>query len=120
MYRNHLKLLFLHLIILGLLLLAGFYVGCLFLYLFEIPCPCCGITRAWLFAFCGELKTAVRYHPLFFLIPVAVWLGLHQKLFPVKYAKGIQGLILIIATMTFFLYLYRAFYIRDSILWISP
>lgn len=45
--------------------------------IFGVPCPCCGVTRAWIAFLKGELLLAFRYHGLFPLIPVflvcAVW-----------------------------------------------
>ncbi len=48
--------------------------GCLLFNIFGIPCPSCGMTRAWLCFFFGEIKKAFYYHPLFFfaaIIPIA-------------------------------------------------
>ena len=40
---------------------------CLSIYLFDIPCPFCGMTRAHISLLKGEIKNAFTYNPLFFL-----------------------------------------------------
>ncbi len=46
-------------------------IGCVFRFMTGIPCPGCGMTRAWLTALRGDLAAAVAYHPLFWAVPVA-------------------------------------------------
>lgn len=40
-------------------------IGCPFRFLFGIPCPGCGMTRAWLSFLQGDFIGAFRWHPLF-------------------------------------------------------
>ncbi len=42
-----------------------------------IPCPGCGLTRAWVAVFHLQFRQAFFWHPLFWLIPAMalVWLG---------------------------------------------
>ncbi|HAL88466.1 MAG TPA: hypothetical protein DCO69_04980 [Clostridiales bacterium] len=54
-----------------LLLFVLFQYGCPFYNLTRIPCPCCGVTRAWLAFLRGDLGLALRYHALFLFIPFA-------------------------------------------------
>ena len=59
----------------GLLCLLLFILlryGCPFYRLTHIPCPCCGVTRAWLAFLHGDLAMALRYHALFPLVPAIV------------------------------------------------
>ena len=49
----------------GLLL----YCGCPVYRLTGIPCPGCGLTRAWRCFLAGDWKSAVGYHPLFLAAP---------------------------------------------------
>ena len=44
--------------------------GCLFRNLIGIPCPGCGMTRAWLCVLRMDLMAAFRYHPIFWGVPV--------------------------------------------------
>jgi hypothetical protein len=43
---------------------------CLFRRWTGIPCPTCGISRAWLAAFRLDPATAFYYHPMFWSVPV--------------------------------------------------
>ena len=45
---------------------------CLFRYWTGIPCPGCGLSRAWLSALRLDLSAAFRYHPMFWSIPVLI------------------------------------------------
>ena len=44
--------------------------GCPVYRLTGIPCPGCGLTRAWRCFLMGEWQLAVRYHPLFLPAPL--------------------------------------------------
>ncbi len=48
--------------------------ACLFRSLTGIPCPACGMSRAWLALLHGDLAGAFRYHPLFWTIPLLILL----------------------------------------------
>ena len=52
--------------IIALLLLFLWFSGyqCPLLFFFGIPCPFCGMTRAFLCLLSGDLTTAFYYHPL--------------------------------------------------------
>lgn len=62
------------LILLGVLsLLFVYYIQgslCIFYQLFGIPCPSCGMTRAYLHFLQGDLAEAFHFHPLFPLVPL--------------------------------------------------
>ena len=64
------KLLLLSGYILLLVILWELNVKCIFLSLFDIPCPGCGMTRALLAALRLDFKQALFYHPMFWSIPV--------------------------------------------------
>lgn len=55
-------------LILGLSLLLG--TGCLIRKYTGIPCPGCGLTRAWFSVLRLDLVAAFRYHPMFWSVPV--------------------------------------------------
>lgn len=44
-------------------------VGCPFYRVFHLPCPTCGVTRAWVSALQGQFLAAFRYHLFFPVIP---------------------------------------------------
>ena len=71
----------------GLVLLAWYLLElpCLFRYFFSIPCPGCGMTRAWMAALRLDFSAAFRWHPMFWCIPlIAVCILYDGKLFPGK------------------------------------
>ncbi len=47
-----------------------FTPACLIYSTFGIPCPTCGMTRAWLAALHLDFKTAFSMHPMFWSIPI--------------------------------------------------
>ena len=56
------------------LALADLWV-CPFRAVTGVPCPCCGITRAWQALLQGRVGQAFSLHPLFWALPpVVVWL----------------------------------------------
>ena len=59
------------------ILVTGFFIGvtygCFFKNTFDIICPSCGITHAWQAVFCGNLKSAIRLHPMFWFPPLALF-----------------------------------------------
>ena len=54
-------------------------IPCLFRTITGIPCPGCGLTRAYISAFHGDLKTAWYFHPLWWTIPILVIVALKVK-----------------------------------------
>ena len=47
---------------------------CLFKIVTGLPCPGCGLTRAFSAVMHGDMKSAFFFHPLFWLVPVAALL----------------------------------------------
>ena len=62
----------------ALLLWAALDLGCPFRHLIGVPCPGCGMSRAWLAVLAGNLGTAFRYHPMFWAVPVAALYALWE------------------------------------------
>ena len=50
--------------------------GCLFKKLIGIPCPACGMTRAYTAIFKGDFAAAFYYNPAWWTVPLAIALGL--------------------------------------------
>jgi len=76
-----------------LLLVAALYaspISCLFLHVFGIRCPGCGMTRALIAALQFDFKTAFSYHMMFWSIPLLYFCMLYDgKLFAEKYLNVI-------------------------------
>lgn len=47
-------------------------IGCVFRAVTGVPCPGCGMTRAWLALLRGDVASAIAYHPLFWAFPLAL------------------------------------------------
>ncbi|WP_010250865.1 DUF2752 domain-containing protein [Acetivibrio cellulolyticus] len=77
---------------------------CLFLNLTGIPCPSCGMTRAYVSLFRGNLSQAFSYHPLF-LMPFVIIFIMHEKIRSNK--KLYNGLIISLLVVIFGVYVAR-------------
>ena len=54
-------------------------IGCVFRTVTGIPCPGCGMTRAWLAVLRLDFAAALAYHPLFWIVPAAIALVCVQR-----------------------------------------
>lgn len=72
---------------------------CLFHNIYGIPCPTCGMTRAYSALLELDFKKAFMYHPLFCLVPLLV-LSYGRK----KYFYGIAGIFIFVWLIRMFLY----------------
>ena len=59
-------------------LILVFRPPCLIKAVFGIPCPACGITRAWLSALHLQFAAAFRFHPMFWSVPILYLYCLRQ------------------------------------------
>ena len=51
---------------------------CILYHLVGLPCPACGLTRAFISLAHFEFGQAFAYHPLFFMVPFVPLLGLER------------------------------------------
>ncbi len=51
-------------------------VGCLSKAIFGVPCPVCGMTRAYLSLLRFDLEAAMRYNPAFPVFPIICLFGI--------------------------------------------
>ena len=66
-----------------------FSVPCPFWALTDLPCPTCGMTRAWMAVFLLDFPTAFSYHPLFWTVPLLYLCYLYDgRLFATKRANA--------------------------------
>lgn len=68
-----------------------------------LPCPGCGLTRAYLSLFHGDISKAFRYHPLFLLPAILLILLIYNK---VRINKFIINEKLVIGFIIIFLVIY--------------
>lgn len=65
------------------MMMSGLTINlCLFKQFLGIPCPGCGLTRAFLAFFQGNWQLALYYHPLFWLVPFIFLVVLFRKKVP--------------------------------------
>lgn len=60
----------------GALTVSG--IGCVFRFATGVPCPGCGMTRAYLAFLSGDVACALAFHPLFWMVPIAGLLAAAQ------------------------------------------
>lgn len=72
-------------------------IGCVFRLMTGIPCPGCGMTRAWLAALRLDFAAAIAYHPLFWAVPIAFVLAfVREEMASGKVKRGID---VVVATL---------------------
>lgn len=72
-----LRLLVLCVSLLVLLFWVGMRWDCPFRRCTGVPCPACGMSRAWLAALHLDIAGALRMHPLFWVVPLAAGYALY-------------------------------------------
>ena len=93
------------LLLAGLLLLLIF--GCPIYQLWNVPCPCCGVTRAWIAFLQGNIASAFQYHMLFPVIPLLIPLYICHDLLPTQWRKYADTVTLVLGTAVFIYALLR-------------
>lgn len=72
-------------------------IGCVFRLMTGIPCPGCGMTRAWLAALRLDFAAAIAYHPLYWAVPIAFVLAfVREEMASGKVKRGID---VVVATL---------------------
>ena len=82
-----------------LVIMYVFKITCPMLQFLHIPCPGCGMTRAWIHALQLDLAAAFSYHGMFWSMPIVLLYYLYDgRLLPWKWA---DRLILILIAVGF-------------------
>ena len=81
-------------------------IGCPFRWLTGIPCPTCGITRAYVSFFSLDFKGAFLNHPLFWLLPILLFIGIHKDTNMLKFLSKKTKLLILIAGAVLFIVVY--------------
>lgn len=91
-------------------------MGCLMKEVIGIPCPGCGLTRAWINFLKGNITEAFYYNPLFLFIPILIGLILvrlicHNE----RYIKFLNKGIIVIIISFIVIYIIRMIYLFPNI-----
>ncbi len=82
--------------------------GCPFYRVFGVPCPGCGLTRAWLAVLRFDFAAAFGYNFMFWSVPLlALYVLFDGRPFPGKYQNGV--VLSLIAVGFFFRFLLGLF-----------
>ena len=68
-----------------LLLYLVVLTGCPYCRIFSFSCPGCGLTRAWLSFFLGDIRQAFQYNPFFLPAPLFIVLYVFRDRIPQRY-----------------------------------
>lgn len=80
-------------------------IGCPVRFFFGIRCPSCGMTRAILALLRLEFQKSLEYNLMTIPVVFALFLGFHKRLIR---RKGLADILIItVAVITFFYYLYN-------------
>lgn len=79
----------------GIGLLIAAVCGCPIYRFLGICCPCCGVTRAWICLFRGDVSSAFRYHGLFPLLPLLAVLYIWHGKIPHKWEPTANAVVII-------------------------
>ena len=77
-------------------------IGCLFRYLFAIPCPCCGMTRAFWALVELDAGAYLYYHALALPTLFGIWLVAHAKLFKHKRTLFVISVLLLLCNLAYY------------------
>ena len=77
-------------------IMALFTVKCPLYYIVGIPCPTCGMTRAYISLFHGDFTSAFIMHPLWWTIPAAGTAAFFRETRAGRVLTGKAGVIVLI------------------------
>jgi hypothetical protein len=88
---------------------------CPFRLFFGIPCPGCGMTRAFFAFFRGDFSGMMQAHPLFVVTPFLLLYLFHRDVLPRRLPKRAEQIGGIVCILLFFgVYLYRLVFCQDN------
>lgn len=77
-------------------------IGCPIKFVTGVSCPGCGMTRAWLSALSLRFDEALSYHPLYWLLIPALFLGLEYNRLPRRLANVLAIVMICALLITWF------------------
>ncbi|MFR1178500.1 MAG: DUF2752 domain-containing protein [Acutalibacteraceae bacterium] len=113
MFKSTVKIIVKHIFYILLLLLIGaslyfFKIPCFFRFFTKIPCPSCGMTRAFLSLMKLNFYESFYYHPLLIPSLIVAFIAIHMNVSALKFNKKICNVCLWIFIIIFFVvYIFR-------------
>ena len=98
-------------------ILESFGVTCPIKYITGISCAGCGMSRAWMAFLHLDIAKAFAYHPLFWLVPIAVIVLLRKSKINIKIYKIIIFTIIIMFAIV---YMCRLIWSGDDVVVFEP
>jgi hypothetical protein len=86
-------------------------IGCPIKFATGVSCPGCGLTRAWLSFFGGDILESFRLHPLFWTVPFCILLAILEEFYKSRLLDAV-----LIVLIVFFVVLWI---VRLVALWLS-
>lgn len=83
-----------------------------------IPCPGCGMTRAYIALLHLDFRAAFYYHPLFWMVPLCIIVFFIKK-GPFANKKIRTAIWSLMIAVLIIVYLLRLFVIKDSVIYFS-
>jgi hypothetical protein len=84
-------------ILVATVVLSVLGIGCPVKFTTGVSCPGCGLTRAWLSFFSGDISESFRLHPLFWMVPFCVLLAILEEF----YKSRVLDIVLIALVVVF-------------------
>lgn len=83
-------------------------IGCIFRLMTGVPCPGCGMTRAWLAALRLDFAVAFAYHQLFWVVPIAFVLAfVREEVASSKLKRGIDIAVTVLCVLVIAVWIVR-------------
>ena len=83
-----------------------FNLTCPFKYVFKVPCPCCGMTRAYLSLIRLDFVSAFNFNAMFWSVPFLIFLYLKDgTLFKTKVLNIILNVVIILLFILNWIYM---------------
>lgn len=84
-----------------LLLILAFNFGCPILKLFDITCPACGVTHAWIYFSNGKITGALNSNPMFIPLTIMFFRIIFCDIRNIKIKKAEALIYLILSSISF-------------------
>ena len=78
--------------------------SCFIKYIFKVPCPGCGLTRAWICCLRLDFESAFNYNKMFWSIPILIFCCMFKWKGKVRYVAYTIILIILIGFALFWIY----------------